>query len=192
LSHTLLFDARLFLLLLRADDDLAAGARRDGCRVCGGVLHSARYPRKPRGGPPAQLKAEYFRRDSFCCANDDCRKRSTPPSLRFLGRRVYLGAIVVLTSAMTGGVTLKRAAELNELVGVSMRTLQRWRAWWRETFAVSPFWKAAKALFSPPVDAHGAPSTLIERFAGSARDKLVACLKFLAPITTRPGSAMAG
>lgn len=192
MSQILFFDARLFLLLLRADDDLAAGARAEGCGICGGVLHSARYPRKPRGGPPSQLKAEYSRRHSFCCANDDCRKRTTPPSLRFLGRRVYVGAIVVLASAMTGGVTLKRAAELNELVGVSVRTLQRWCTWWRETFAVSPFWKAAKASFSPSVDAHGAPSTLIERFAGRARDKLVACLKFLAPITTRPGSAMAG
>jgi hypothetical protein len=188
----LLFDARLFLLLLRADDELAAGARAEGCGVCGGVLHSARYPRKPRGGPPAALKADYSRRRSFCCANDDCRKRTTPPSLRFLGRRVYLGAIVVLASAMTGGVTLRRAAELNELVGVSIRTLQRWRSWWRETFAASPFWKAAKALFSPPADACGAPATLLERFAGSERERLFSFLEFLAPITTRPGSAMAG
>jgi len=34
----------------------------------------------------------------FCCAVDGCRSRATPPSLRFLGRKVYLAAIVVLVA----------------------------------------------------------------------------------------------
>lgn len=33
--------------------------------------------------------------------------------------------MVVLVSAMTGGVTERRAATMKELVGVSVRTLQR-------------------------------------------------------------------
>jgi hypothetical protein len=73
-----LTDARLYEVLARIDDDLAETARRAGCAVCQGVLHSARFPRKPRGGP-AELPTGYDRRHSFCCAADGCRKRRTPP-----------------------------------------------------------------------------------------------------------------
>jgi hypothetical protein len=40
---------------------------------------------------------------SLCCSRDGCRRRMTPPSVRFLGRRVYLGAVLVLVSAMQQG-----------------------------------------------------------------------------------------
>ena len=131
MSHAPLVDARVWMLLLNADRELAAETRARGCR-CGGRLHSARYRRKPRRGLPEELRDEYRWRESLCC--DRCRKRTTPPSLRFLGRRVYLAALVVLVSAMTGGVTAGRAARMEALVGVSLRTLQRWRAWWLRTF----------------------------------------------------------
>jgi hypothetical protein len=58
MSHGLLLNARLFLLLLEADRGLAAEIRAQGC-LCGGRLHSARYPRKPRGGVPFELREEY-------------------------------------------------------------------------------------------------------------------------------------
>ena len=69
-------------------------------RFAAGMLHSARYPRKPRGGLD-DLGPDYATRLSFCCAVDGCRRRTTPPSVRYLGRRVYLGAVVVLVTAMT-------------------------------------------------------------------------------------------
>ena len=90
----LLAEGELYELLQRFDEDLAAEHRAGGCPRCGGVLHSARYRRKPRGF--AGLAPEYGRRLSFCCARAGCRQRATPPSLRFLGRKVYLGAVVVL------------------------------------------------------------------------------------------------
>ena len=190
MSHNRLFDSSLFHLLLFADRDLATEVQVGGCG-CGGALHWARYPRKPRGGPPADLLDEYSTRESFCCAVEGCRKRATPPSLRFLGRRIYLGAVVVLASAMTGGVTEKRAARMRAVVGVSMRTLQRWRAWWLAAFPRTVFWKGARARFSPPVEASRLPASLLERFAAGASVGLEACLRFLSPITTRGGSAMA-
>ena len=49
--HTLLHDPKLHTLLTEADEERAARVRAAGC-ACGGVLHSARYPRKPRGIPP--------------------------------------------------------------------------------------------------------------------------------------------
>jgi hypothetical protein len=103
LYRELLADARFHELLFAFDRDLAAAARLAGCARCGGVVHSARFRRKPRGAP-AGLGAGFDQRLSFCCAADLCRKRATPPSFRFLGRKVFLGAVVVLVSAMRQGV----------------------------------------------------------------------------------------
>jgi hypothetical protein len=76
-------------LLLSIDRDLAECARRQGC-LCGGRLHRANYPRVPRGGPE-HLPHEYRQRFSFCCERDGWRKRLTPPSARFLGRKEMRG-----------------------------------------------------------------------------------------------------
>ena len=88
LYRALLADAKFHELLLAFDRDLAKAARAAGCARCGGGLHSARFRRKPRGGPAGHGE-EHNRRFSFCCASDLCRRRATPPSFRFLGRKVY-------------------------------------------------------------------------------------------------------
>ena len=45
----------------------------------------------------AEPAAEAFsRRFSLCCGRDGCRHRATPPSVRFLGGRVYVGAVVIV------------------------------------------------------------------------------------------------
>lgn len=119
----LLGDVRLFDLLGQIDEDLAWQVRERGCR-CGGRLHRACYPRKPRGGPGG-LSAQYEQRLSYCCAEDGCRKRRTPPSVRFLGRKVYLGAVVVLVSALRQGPSPMRVRVLQQLFGVGERTLRR-------------------------------------------------------------------
>jgi hypothetical protein len=180
LYRALLADARFHELLLAFDRDLAAEACAVGCARCGGVLHSARFRRKPRGGP-AGLAEEHAWRFSFCCAEDLCRKRETPPSFRFLGRKGWLGAVVVLVSAMRRGASAAR--ELTELFGVSRRTIARWRAWWRGAFGASRFWRAAAAAFMPPVEAGRLPASLLERFAGDAAARLVALLRFILPIS---------
>ncbi len=191
MCHALLSGSTLYKMLPAIDRDLAATARAAGCS-CGGVLHTADYPRKPRGGPE-ELPHEYASRLSFCCAVDGCRKRTTPPSVRFLGRRVYLAAVVVLATAMQGGITAKRASRLHELLGVSLRTLKRWRAWWRLQFIESSFWKNARGRFSPPVDVRALPASLLERFSGDdERAGLIQTLAFLTPLTTTSGPKEAG
>ena len=175
----LLVDDRFYHVLANIDLDLAEKARSAGC-ACSGVLHSARYPRKPRGLPKGHQGDD--RRASFCCAT--CRKRTTPASVRFLGRRVYLGVVVVLATALQQGLSPWRARRLRELLGVSVQTLARWRTWWRETFTESTFWKAARAAFSPAVAETEAPSSLLERFTGEPPEQLVALLRFLSPLST--------
>ena len=155
-------DPKLFaLLLLRIDHELAALARADGCR-CGGALHRADYPRKPRGCP-GEVRADYSSRLSFCCSL--CRRRLTPMSVRFLGRRVYLALAVVL--------------------GVARRTMQRWRSWWCEQFPLTPLWRSACARFMPPVPTEQLPGRLLERFTGPAHEALMRVLVWLSPVTLR-------
>jgi hypothetical protein len=191
LYATLLADARVHELLLTIDRDLADSCRAEGCLACGGRLHSARYPRKPRGRPKTlagRLGPEHDQRFSFCCAVDGCRGRETPASLRFLGRRVYLAAIVVLIAILQNGATDARMARLSEVVSVDRRTIARWRRWWRDSFTATPFWRIARAEFMPPVDHDALPTALIERFAGDGAEPLIALLRFLGPVTG--GAAM--
>jgi hypothetical protein len=161
-------------------------ARRGGCKECGGRLDSSPYPRKPRGVSTA-LPPGYDRRFSLCCAVGGCRTRHTPPSVRFLGRRVYLGAVVVLATAMQHGATPARAERLRELFGVSRETLARWREWWRSIFVESAFWKLAKARLSPPADEGGFPLSLLERFGDDPQERLLRLLCFIQPLSTPEG-----
>jgi len=182
----LLADGQLYSVLRRFDEDLAAEQRAGGCPRCGAALHSAHYPRKPRG-VPREVIPDYGRRLSFCCARQGCRKRATPPSLRFLGPKVYLATVVVLISALRCGPTPARMRTLEERVGVNRRTVMRWRAWWTQTLVDTPFWRAAAGRLMPPVECAELPASLLERFAGAARDRLLGLLRWLSPITT--GSA---
>ena len=183
MSHGLLADIKFYAILLRIDADLAEQARSPGFE-CGGRLDVADYPRKPRGGPN-DLDPAYAKRFSFCCAREGCRSRTTPPSVRFLGRRVYLAAIVVLVTAMRHGVTPQRANELTALFGVSRRTLARWCQWWTETFTTLPFWRAARGRLRDEVDLARLPASLIECFGVEIDAAVVArTLAFIAPVTT--------
>jgi hypothetical protein len=179
LYQELLSDRSFFDLLGRIDEDEAERTRQRGC-PCGGVLHSAGYARKPRGGPP-ELGPEGCRRASFCCARDGCRRRSTPPSVRFLGRKVFFGLVVVLVPILREGLTPSRFGRLQEQLGVSRRTVLRWRRFWQEIFPASRQWPRVLAELLP-VDRGRLPGSLLAAFTGVAagRDRLVAALRWLA------------
>jgi hypothetical protein len=130
-SH--LADQQLHQLLEKVDADLAQEACQKGCLYCRGKLHHADYDRKPRGGP------QWDRRYSFCCAEEDCRRRRTPESVRFLGRRVYAGLVVVLITVMIHGLKPARVRRIREALQIDSRTLKRWRQWWLDSFVRSSF-----------------------------------------------------
>lgn len=184
MCQKLLRSARLYELLLRCDRDLAAETREAGCH-CGGRLHSARYPRKPRGGPPipkALIEAEpdCAMQFSFCCDVDGCRQRTLPPSTRFIKGRHFLAATVTLIGALACGVTARRVARLQELYEVSRRTIERWRAWWLREFVTSDVWAALRARFGPTIDEARLPRAVLERFgAFGTQAGLIGGLRFL-------------
>jgi hypothetical protein len=187
MCHSLLCDARLYSALFQIDQDLAETIRLAGCPHCGDVLHRANYLRKPRGVPRDLSDAEVLR-FSFCCAREGCRRRKTPPSVRFLGRHVYLGMAMILALAFDGPLSVRRVARLRDRLGVDERTLRRWRLWWRETFALGSFWKQARAAFVPPVEASRLPLGLLERFvAHDERQRVTQVLRFVSPLSA-PGA----
>jgi hypothetical protein len=178
--------------LLACDRDLAAEQHARACVHCGAKLDVSHYKRKPRGRP-IELGPEHNERFSFCCRRDGCRGRATPPSLRFLGRRVYLAATVVLIAIVRSGATVARLERLAEIIPVPPDTVARWCAWWRDRFTTTPFWRAARARFMPPVDEPLLPGSLLQRFAvlpeaSFHNNQLAALLRFIGPITGgRPG-----
>jgi len=171
-------DPRFFAILFRIDRELAESVRADGC-ACGGTLHVANYPRKPRF--LAELRPEHERRLSFCCAS--CRGRTTPPSVRFLGRRVFAAPLFLVASALADGRSSAQRRRLSSVLGIDRRTLERWRAWWRDEFSTSRFWHAQRAHFMPPVDPKS-PSALLSRFHTGA-EGLLDFLRFLSPLSVR-------
>jgi len=185
---TLLNDGLLFKLLEKMDSDMADAAEAEGCDCGEEKLHHGDYPRKPRGG-----SRRWNKRHSFCCANKGCRKRKTPPSVRFLGRKVYVGVMVVLVSAMMHGLKPKRVKELRKVLhSIDRRTLERWRTWWLENFAGSRFWKSARARFMPCLDETVLPLSLVNAFKATVRDGMARLLEFISPITipVRKGAAV--
>ena len=172
------FNEKILRLIEKADQDLAELVHAEPCPHCGGKLHWANYPRSPRG---IEGKAIRF---SLCCSHDGCRRRQTPESIRFLGRKVYPGLIVVLVSAMNHGLTQRRVTHLRETLAVSRATLNRWRRWWRTQFVQTPFWKAARAHFMPSICESSLPKSLCEGFSADQWPGLMRLLMFLGPITT--------
>jgi hypothetical protein len=119
---------------------------------------------------------------STCCRC--CRKRVTRPSVRFLGRKVYAGAIVIL-------------ATMSVLVcGAAGRTLARWRAWWTTVLPTTTFWQAACGRLVPAVPTGRPAGALLERFEQSCRgatpEALVGTLRFLQPVSSRIGEHFDG
>lgn len=184
MCHGILRPTNFHGLLLRIDLDLVEQAQRGDCRHCGGVLHRADYPRKP-WGLGQRARCNYTHRFSLCCDRDGCRRRTTPGTVRFLGRRRYTAVMMILVSALSHGVTQRRGVRLRQALGVSRRTLTRWRGWWREAFVASTFWRTVRARLALALDARPLPAALLEAFEGrSRRQRLLGLLLFLAPLSS--------
>lgn len=178
----LAFLQRLFAL----DAEWALEVRGAGCPFCGGSLDDGSYLRKARGwlcDAPEWL----FVRFSWCCRVEGCRKRVMPASVRFLGRKVYLSASIVLSEVFVHGITPRRVCALKKIFGVDRRTVSEWRRWWLESFRSSPFWRSRRGLLPPDLDEGDLPYSLWSSFVGSEREKLLCVLRFLRPLTVSGG-----
>ena len=183
MSHKFLLDASFHALLNSIDQDLAEKERCQRCCHCGGPLHQANYPRSPFG-LPLPFREGYEERYSFCCGN--CRKRRTPPSVKFFGRRWFPAPVLALISLLKLGITEYRLAQVHRHLGirVSLSTWKRWRRWWRDCFVDTPFWKYANGLTAPLCQTQAVfPRALFDLFSGTLEERMCLLLKFFAPMT---------
>lgn len=183
MSHKILFDPSFHSLLFSIDQELARDVQQKGCS-CGGKLEHGDYPRSPMG-VPIQFRSTYDKRISFCCGR--CRKRSTPPSVRFFGRRWFPAPFFLLISVLSLGMTERRLQQVKRHFGIiiSESTWKRWRRWWRLTFIETPFWQASKGLIPTVAETEPClPRTLLSAFGkGQLKKKLPLLLRFLVPLT---------
>lgn len=171
----------LFSGLFEMDAAIAAAAKRSRCASCGGPLHTGDYERKPRGGILASAGETATRRFSLCCGSRGCRARATPPSVRFLGRKVYVEVAIL----MAGLIAIERSAlGASRVTGIPKRTVTRWQWWWRSAFVASALWVEARAR-AIGLAAERLPVCLVEMFGdGDPRAVLTSTARFLAPLST--------
>jgi hypothetical protein len=89
--------------------------------------------------------------------------------------------VVVIVAVLRHGAKPDRVQKLQELVGASRRTIERWCAWWRMSFVESHLWRAAALV--PPIAPAGLPHVLLGRFRGDGENRVLALLRFLEPLT---------
>ncbi len=168
-------DSRFLEVLLAIDRGLAEQVQVEGCPHCGGILDVSNYPRKTRG---VDDKGAAVVRLSFSCREDGCRKRATPESVRFLGRKVYSGVVVILAVFEPA---------LSQALNLCRQTLSRWRSYWADVFSFgSPFWKSRVALFPPGFDAKASPEAVVQFFEGQAQtaeETARTILRFFSPLS---------
>lgn len=173
----------LLKMMLFFDEDLARRTSQQGCR-CGGVLNVANYGRSPRGLPPVaaeDLRSRTSIRYSFCCTT--CRKRTTPPSTRFHGRSWYVAPARLLASVMDKG-SRHATQQLQRSLGISARTIARWRHWWNATFRTSATWTMLLGRLRPGAHEGHLPDSLIVHGFGSRprqEHRFATLLQLLAP-----------
>ncbi len=185
MCQNLRLETSLFIKLLEIDRKIATEVGRHPCPFCGGPLHQAHYPRKPRGGPD-EIDDAHRLRFSFCCGREGCRKRVTPASTRFLGRKVYFAPAILLLTTLLATLPFSAIRPILSIHGTNRRTLYRWRNWWQNEFAESRVWKKLKGLLSPPPEPASLPGQLLNRFSGGFVDRMASCLSFLSPIGSTP------
>jgi hypothetical protein len=186
--HEARVEEEWFAKLTEFDRQIAEAVAAVGCRHCAGPLHRGDYERKPRGGRVAGAGEAFTLRHSLCCGREGCRKRALPPSLRFLGRRVYLEVVVLLASEQAMMTPMLR--KVRSRTGVPTHTLRRWRAWWTGTFPKSSAWAQLRARIAPPPPDDGElPKSMLDRLAETLVgapmcDVLVLAARWLSPVTT--------
>ncbi|MCU1348942.1 MAG: hypothetical protein JWO56_1972 [Acidobacteria bacterium] len=176
------FGHEFFEKLRRIDERIARAVAVNNCPACGGRLHQGNYKRKPRGALIAPEGEASVIRFSLCCGREGCRKRALPPSVRFLGRRVYLGAVVIVASMVAQA--LRTLTELRAKTGVPARTVRRWLGWWGGPFITTEVFVTVCARMVG-VSVADLPSSIVDRLGGSPTEQVRTMLDLLAPLTTK-------
>jgi hypothetical protein len=171
--HQLYVNDAFFQTLREIDKTIFLEAKARGCLICGGPLDTSNIPRKPRG--LGELEDLRF---SLCCRREGCRKRLTPPSLRFFGRKVYPALVVILA--------VDFCRELGLSQRIARQTLARWRSLWRERLAEpSPFMRRARGFLPPGCKAGTTPGSLTSHFGFPSEYSWIPMLRFFTQLEAK-------
>jgi hypothetical protein len=149
--------------------------------MCFGNLNQSNYPRKPRGVPEG-THPDYHIRFSLCCSTEGCRKRFTPPSMRFLSRKVYSSVVILLIFLFKPETDESRIEQINTLLGttLSVETLRRWRHFWTKDVPQTHTWKR---LPVHRILSQDLPISLLALFQETGKQSLLMGLKLILPLT---------
>lgn len=175
MSHDFVPEFQFFQLLDAEDERVTSAVKASGCPTCGGRLDRADYPRKPRGGDMGLAGETLDRRRSLCCARDGCRCRRTPPSLVFMGRRVYLAITVVMTAWRAAATACP-----------PRRTVRRWRAWFA-ALRDTGWWFSQRGRLWPPIEPEESlPGAIVDRLLARhpAAAGFIAVLRMVTSVAT--------
>jgi hypothetical protein len=164
-------DATFLTQLLEIDREIAAAVQIKGCPSCTAPLDVAHFKRKPRGVPEG-LTEEFQNRFSFCCRREGCRKRSTPGSVRFFQRRLWISVVFLVASILQGSAAPEVSKEWARKLDIAPRQLRRWRRWWVQEFLVSRCWRGISGFLPSAIDTSALPLSLIEHLNTKIRSEL--------------------
>lgn len=152
--------------LRNLDHALFLKVKSEGCLLCKSQLDTSNFKRKPRGlGEREEI------RYSLCCRKEGCRKRVTPPSLRFFGRRVYSAWVFILA--------LNYLKELGLQDKILKQTLARWKSFWRiQLSEQGPFMRKARSFLPPALGECTLPGDILPYFKFPEKNSWIQILKF--------------
>ena len=164
--------------LLEIDQRIAKNTQNGDCLICRSPLHVANFPRKVRSGA-FDFGTEHDIRFSFCCAK--CRKRHTPPSLRFFGRCIYTSAVVI-AFALIFAVIEKKLSLIAKMLGPNRRTLKRWHEK-LENLPKTKIGRLLQARFCEPVTTDTLAQFIINGPSSEMAARLIKICKALAHLS---------
>ncbi len=115
-----------------------------------------------------------------------------PPSVLFLGRRVYFACVVVLVLAFhqqrPDSWCFRR---LRSLLDVSPLTVKRWMDWFRDAFPSSEAWTRARGLFPASLRNDELPSSLFAVLTSEPPEvsEIAGCVSFVTTGASPPNLA---
>jgi hypothetical protein len=91
-------------------------------------------------------------------------------------------------SVLTPARALKNAASLpltlQRLLGVSRRTVLRWRRWWTQDFTRTSLWRSLRSRLMQPIASVQLPQSLLDRFGSKEPTvRMAQALHLLSPLS---------
>jgi hypothetical protein len=90
--------------------------------------------------------------------------------------------VVAVATVVSHGADRGALRLLRQQLGVSWNTVKRWKTWWQQLTG-SAFWQRIRGTLPVDLEFGDLPKSLLDRFEGTAADRMQRLLELLAPIT---------